>query len=156
MKRWKCALAVLGLFSFLAVNQVDTDLTAEDREVIQYMVEYHLPELRPPKEFKNFRAETMYIFDLVRAVLAMTELGGGIPRGAPREPMDVYLRQMGECYDRSRFIEKMLRYAGFKARHAVGGEAIGAFGVVVAAEPLIGARERQRRLRRFAFAPELA
>src|SRR3546814_13565188 len=34
-----------------------------------------------------------------------------------REPKDLYAGQSGECYDRSRSIEKLLRLAGFEARH---------------------------------------
>jgi transglutaminase-like putative cysteine protease len=34
-----------------------------------------------------------------------------------REPRDVILGKSGICYDRSRVIEKILRYAGFPTRH---------------------------------------
>src|SRR3546814_7846634 len=34
-----------------------------------------------------------------------------------REPKDLYAVHSGECYDRSRSIEKLLRLAGFEARH---------------------------------------
>ena len=50
--------------------------------------------------------------------------------------------------------ERDVAPAGFQARHAVGGEAVGVVGFVVAAETFVGARERQRGLRRFAFAAE--
>ena len=48
------------------------------------------------------------------------ELGSNeviIQKGKSRELKDLYLYKGGECYDRSRSIEKILNYFGFKTRH---------------------------------------
>lgn len=41
----------------------------------------------------------------------------GIPDYADREPMDLLKAQAGLCYDRSRTLDKMLKWLGFETRH---------------------------------------
>ena len=40
-----------------------------------------------------------------------------MPYGTKREPKDVFEAKAGLCYDRSRVIEKILNFYGFKTRH---------------------------------------
>lgn len=97
----------------LNYHAVDNSLSAEDR---QYIPKY-LQGIAPLPEQPTYMDELAFIMSVQHSVLGIAPLDEGIPLGQPREPMDLYLQKKGLCFDRSRVLEKILRYAGFKTRH---------------------------------------
>jgi hypothetical protein len=106
-----CAL----LFSVLAYHQVSDRVTEEDRLFIpKYIGDQLLSTVRSQMTYGN---ELDFILHVQRSVLAVAPGNEEIPFNTEREPKDLYLAKSGLCFDRSRVIEKILRYAGFETRH---------------------------------------
>jgi hypothetical protein len=103
------------LAAILAYHEVDNSLTQEDRGYIpKYLGSI---SMMPPMEQRTFNDELAFIEHVQDAVLKRASLNEGIPLDSKREPKELYLAKKGLCYDRSRVIEKILRYSGFKTRH---------------------------------------
>ena len=106
------AAAIIGL---LAWHGVDDSLSADDRRVIpQYLA--GIPAM-PAGPVRRYQDEIDFIVRVQRAVLRIAPRNVGLPYDATREPGDLLRAGHGLCYDRSRAIEKILRYAGFEVRH---------------------------------------
>lgn len=111
----------MGIFSafficlvpILSYNAVDNSLSQTD---IQYIPKY-LAEVRSLPEKSTYEDEVNFITSVQRAVLNVVPGVEGIPFGQKREPKELYEAKSGLCFDRSRVIEKILRYSGFDARH---------------------------------------
>jgi arylamine N-acetyltransferase len=58
-----------------------------------------------------------FIISVQHAVLDVAPRNEGLPFGQQREPKELYEAKTGLCFDRSRVIEKILRYSGFHTRH---------------------------------------
>ena len=97
----------------LNYHAVDNSLSAEDK---QYIPKY-LQGIVPLPQQPTYTQELAFIRSVQRSVLAIAPENQGIPFGRPREPMDLYTEKKGLCFDRSRVLEKVLRYSGFKTRH---------------------------------------
>ncbi len=111
-------LATGAAFILLALtlnyHAVDNSLSAEDK---QYIPKY-LQGIAPLPDQPSYREELAFIRSVQRSVLAIAPLeDAGIPFGQPREPMNLYIEKKGLCFDRSRVLEKIFRYSGFKTRH---------------------------------------
>jgi hypothetical protein len=103
------------LVTVLAYHAVDNSLTPEDVEYIgRYLEAGQVGAL--PRE-RAFDDEVAFIRAVQNAVLHIAPEQRGIADNQSREPGDLYAARAGLCFDRSRTIEKILRYAGFKARH---------------------------------------
>ena len=101
------------LFLVLSSNRVDNAITEEDKRFIPHYV-----ESIPPLEHNSTYTEELEIIKHIQdAVLTVAPNNEGLPYNTEREPKDVYLASKGLCYDRSRVIEKILRYSGFNTRH---------------------------------------
>lgn len=94
-------------------HAVDNSLSSEDKEYI----EKYLVESKGIPQMATYEDELEFIVAVQRAVLTIAPGMEGIPLGHKREPRDLYEAKTGLCFDRSRVIEKVLRYAGFDARH---------------------------------------
>ena len=122
MRSWKWrriglggALAVGAVATLLAWHGVDDSLSAEDRQAIpKYLAD--VPHLPPPSR-RRYRDEIGFIAGVQRAVFRVAPRAEGLPYDAEREPLDLLQAGHGVCYDRSRVIEEILRYAGFDVRH---------------------------------------
>jgi hypothetical protein len=119
--RWSARTLVLFVAAafctimFLAWHAVDTAVSDEDRTYIpKYLVGISTP---PAETQRTYRAEIKFIDEVQKAVLRIASGKDGVPLDAEREPRDVFEAKTGLCYDRSRVIEKILRYAGFEVRH---------------------------------------
>ena len=118
MNRKEFALLSLGIFSIclvsiLSYNAVDNSLTQLDKQYIsKYLVE--VPSL---PEKSTYEDEVKFIISVQYAVLNVAPRNEGIPFGQKREPKELYEAKTGLCFDRSRVIEKILRYSGFDVRH---------------------------------------
>lgn len=105
-----CSLCLVPLLSY---NAVDNSLSQTD---IQYIPKY-LAEVRSLPEKSTYEDEVNFITSVQRAVLNVVPGVEGIPFGQQREPKELYEAKTGLCFDRSRVIEKILRYSGFDVRH---------------------------------------
>lgn len=104
---------VIILIGWASINQVDIQLTEEDREAVSFLLRHM--GLSPghatyDEQLKTIRA-------VQSGVLAIAPINEGIPLGEAREPKDLLAAGRGLCYDRSRTIEKVLRALGFEVRH---------------------------------------
>jgi len=71
----------------------------------------------PPGPQRSYQDEIDFIEGVQRAVLNVAPRNEGLPTGGPREPRDLFEARKGLCFDRSRVIEKILRYAALETRH---------------------------------------
>jgi transglutaminase superfamily protein len=109
------SLAVVTIFfiAFLAYSEVDNSLTAEDHI---YIAKY-LEGIPPLPASRNYDNELDFIIQVQKSVLQDSAHRDALPFSTEREPKDLYNAKAGLCYDRSRAIEKILRYIGFETRH---------------------------------------
>jgi hypothetical protein len=109
------AIALAGLVSLLEWHAVDNSVSDQDREYIpKYLV--GVPAM-PPEPERGYQDEIDFIERVQRAVLNVAPLNEGLPPGSSREPRDLFEARRGLCFDRSRVIEKILRYEAFETRH---------------------------------------
>lgn len=101
--------------SILIYNQVDNSITTEDIEYIRLFLRD--TNVITGSESRSYEEEIDIITMVQSAVLSIASGNIGIPYGAQREPKNVYSAKSGLCYDRSRVIEKILRYLHFQTRH---------------------------------------
>ena len=108
-------ITAIFLTTILAYHEVDNSLTEEDKQYItKYLEETNILPLLKERTFKD---ELDFIVQSQNAVLKVAPANEGIPFNTKREPKELYLSKTGLCYDRSRVIEKILRYSGFRTRH---------------------------------------
>lgn len=112
-KLFTLLIVAIILFMVLFYNRVDNSITKEDRLFIAKYLET-IPYL---KENQTYKEELEFIKKIQDSVLKVAPSHKGLPFGTEREPKDVYLASRGLCYDRSRVIEKILRFSGFDTRH---------------------------------------
>ena len=106
------SVIILGVVVF-SYNAVDNSLTEED---MQYIPKFLVGVDSLPKKYK-FKDGIKYIAAVQKSVIEIAPHLGGLPFGQKREPKELFLAKRGLCFDRSRVIEKILRYSGFKTRH---------------------------------------
>jgi hypothetical protein len=103
----------ISALTALAYDQVDNSLSAEDRQYIPL----YLKGITTLPKTPSYAQELDFIRAVQHSVLNVAPRNDGLPLDEPREPKDLYLARTGLCYDRSRVIEKILRYSGFQERH---------------------------------------
>ncbi len=118
---WRGAIAifVLSVIAILAYNDVTTAVTQDDKVYADRFLRdagYSDPLGRPPAT--AFDDQLRVILTVQDAVLSLAPHDIPIALDREREPKDVYEAKSGLCYDRSRAIEKILSYLGYKVRHA--------------------------------------
>ena len=94
-------------------HSVDNSLSKED----EHYIPLYLNNIKPQPLNPKFEDQLQFISSVQQSVLKVSMEKTGIPFGKKREPKELYEAQAGLCYDRSRVIEKILRYSGFKTRH---------------------------------------
>lgn len=102
-----CAAAVLSY------HAVDNSPTEDDVRFIPI----YLQGITPLPASPAYTDELDFIVAVQRSVLRVAPQNKGLPYGQKREPKELYEARRGLCYDRSRVIEKILRYSGLEARH---------------------------------------
>jgi hypothetical protein len=102
-----CAVAVLSL------HAVDNSLSEEDKQYIPL----YLRNVESLSEDRTYRDELDFIISVQRSVLNIAPRNDGLPVGQKREPKELYEAKTGLCFDRSRVIEKIYKYSGFRTRH---------------------------------------
>lgn len=106
-------MLILSAALTLSYHDVDNSLTEEDRQYIPL----YLRDVAPLPENPSYLDELNFIISVQRTVLKIAPRNEGLPFGQKREPKELYLAKSGWCYDRSRVIEKILRFSGFETRH---------------------------------------
>ncbi len=106
-------MLILSTAFILSYHEVDNSLTKEDRQYIPL----YLSDIDPLPENPSYRDELNFIIAVQSSVLKIAPRNEGLPFGQRREPKELYIAKSGWCYDRSRVIEKILRFSGFEARH---------------------------------------
>lgn len=113
-------LLVFGLLLILATGfatqwQVDNALTEED---VVYINKYLRDgNVQPLPSAPSYTDELKFIQSVQRAVLAVVHGNIRTYRVGGVEPKDLYMAKSSLCYGRSRVIEKILRFEGFRTRH---------------------------------------
>lgn len=107
------AFLVICAVVVLSYHAVDNSLTEEDRQYIPM----YLSDVIPLPENPTYRDQLGFIISVQRSVLNIAPRNDGLPFAQKREPKELYVAKTGLCYDRSRVIEKILRYSGFETRH---------------------------------------
>ena len=119
--RWIGVLAMVSVVSVLVASyhNVPVSVSAEDREYIARIFSEggHDGLLERGSEPGSFDHEVHFILAVQDAVLRFAPHAEPIPNDQPREPKDLYQARRGQCFDRSRTIEKALALAGFRVRH---------------------------------------
>jgi hypothetical protein len=106
-----CVVAI-GAIAILAFHQVPLRTTSEDAKAVDRL----LPEGRVTP--RNFQEEVALILRVQDRVLAASPEERGIALDEPRELQNLLIARHGAGFDRSRAIETILRYYGFRTRHA--------------------------------------
>ncbi|MGD9252176.1 MAG: transglutaminase domain-containing protein [Desulfobacterales bacterium] len=106
-------MLILSATLILSYHDVDNSLTEEDRQYIPL----YLRDVAPLPENPSYLDELNFIISVQLTVLKIAPRNEGLPFGQKREPKELYEAKSGWCYDRSRVIEKILRFSGFETRH---------------------------------------
>ncbi len=105
-------LILLLLGGYLYYSEVDNSITEEE---IFYITKF-VPEKLDGASL-SYENQVLFIENVLSAVLLIASDNIGIKQNRSREPRDLFKSKSGLCYDRSRVIEKILRYNGFRTRH---------------------------------------
>ena len=106
-------LLVVFAVNVLSYHAVDNSLSADDKRYIPM----YLHDVRPLSNNPTYQDELKFIVSIQRSVLDIAPGNSGLPFGQKREVKELYEAKSGLCYDRSRVIEKLLRFSGFETRH---------------------------------------
>lgn len=106
---------VLAVMALLTYHQVGNSLTSEDVKYIKKFLGE--ADILSFSEQRGYEDERRFIIKVQKTVLRIAHNSNGIPFNMQREPKNIFLAKSGLCYDRSRVIEKILRYSDFQTRH---------------------------------------
>lgn len=107
----------ISLVSFVLLCHVwDSRVRNDITQVDEVYIKKFLAGIKPVSH-DNWQDEVRFIIEVKWAVLNHSLKRMGIPKGKQREPRDLWESGYGNCYDRSRVLEKILRYSGFRTRH---------------------------------------
>jgi hypothetical protein len=117
--RLNIALAITCLLVWqIAVHDVPTSLTSDDIVVAKALLDpIRIAPVADARASLPYDDQIKEIRAVQRLVLDLAPKSDPIPLGHTREPRDLVGYGSGLCYDRSRTIEKLLRYLGFTVRH---------------------------------------
>lgn len=110
---------VLSLFiSIVYANRVEREVTSQDIVYIKKIL--HEADYKPQalKYSRDYQQQLHSIMAVQEAVFETTPETAPIPPNQTREPEDLYKFNSANCSDRSRFMDKALRYLGFRTRYA--------------------------------------
>ena len=114
----KVILFTVILFTvFLFYSKVDNTITNEDiRYIKKILVVGNISKIENINEL-SLKKQVDLIKKVQESVLNISPSLKGIPLCQLREPKQLYYSKFSSCSERSRTIEKVLRYLGFKTRH---------------------------------------
>jgi len=103
--------SVFAVVLIFSVTNVPVRLTAEDKAIFAGF------GFSPPARELSYAEQIDTIRRVQSLVIDRFPNQQGIPEHQPREPKDLVAAGGGLCFDRSRFIEKLLKFHGFETRH---------------------------------------
>ena len=103
----------ISIPTILYYHSVDNSLTKDDYE---YIPKY-LNNITQISKESTYKEELDFISSVQRSTFDIVSVSGSIPINQQREPKELYFAKVAGCSERSRLIEKILRYSGFKTRH---------------------------------------
>lgn len=104
------------LFSTTWYHNVSKKITSEDKIQIESLLNFQNEDVSKIND--NFENQITFIKKIQSIVIdSISPSQTGIPLGRNREPINVIQYGQGQCFDRSRLIEKILIHYGFKIRH---------------------------------------
>jgi len=113
------ALVALGLVGVYVTSNVSTTLTEEDRtyadRILRETGHGGLVGKAAPRDFDD---QVKTILAVQDAVLTTAPENTAIPFDRPRELADLYKARSGQCFDRSRAMERILNHLGLTTRYA--------------------------------------
>ena len=104
-------IAVMFVLLFGWATNVPAAVTEEDEATFRSL------GFSPPTRPLTYVEEIELIKRLHSFVIDRFPHAPGIPEYRSREPKDLEIAGRGLCFDRSRYIEKLLAFHGFKTRH---------------------------------------
>ena len=113
-----CVFIGLGavIIPLLSSHAVDLSISDDDKTYIQKAYDSINFQDRAPTQ--TFEGEIERIEAIQKAAFAITPNQDAIPMSRPREPKDLFELRTANCSDRSRFLHKAYRLAGFDVRYA--------------------------------------
>jgi hypothetical protein len=112
-KRIFFIILIAILIIILSYHSVSHKLTKDDYE---YIPKYLLNIAELSKE-SSYQEELDFISAVQISSFSIVPNAGSIPKNQKREPKELYLTKVAGCSARSRTLEKIFRYSGFKTRH---------------------------------------
>jgi hypothetical protein len=106
------AISLVFVFYLYLAGSVDNELESTDIAAIK-MLRVESTCLKKA----DFQSEILCIKSIQLAIQSLVPNRGCAAKGVRIEPLDFVQRGYGCCYDRARFMEKSLRFYGFKTRH---------------------------------------
>jgi hypothetical protein len=116
VNRKKLILPILLFIIMIAIlyhHSVNNSLTKDDYEYIPKF----LNNISQISKESTYEEELDFISVVQLASFDLVPNAGSIPKNQKREPKELYLAKVAGCSDRSRLLEKIFRYSGFKTRH---------------------------------------
>lgn len=113
------ALIVGSALLILVVHDVPTALTVEDHASAEQVLATtgHADLIGIDAANADYETQIRMVLAVQDAVLKAAPGSIGIPLNHEREPKNLLAAKSGLCFDRSRTIEKVLRYLGIETRH---------------------------------------
>lgn len=117
MKKIFFLFFILVCFSFIYSSKVDNTITKEDIKYInKFLIDGNIDKYNNINQL-NAELQINVIEKVQDIVLKTSPNLKSLPLCTLREPKQIYYSKNSSCSERSRVIEKILRYIGFKTRH---------------------------------------
>lgn len=98
---------------FLALCQVPRALTPRDIAILHDKF-----SLQANTQALDYAIQIRQIRQIQKTLFRLSPGDAAIPPGQSREPADLVRNGHGQCFDRSRTLDKALRYVGYQTRYA--------------------------------------
>ncbi|MCK6419073.1 MAG: hypothetical protein L6Q57_09105 [Alphaproteobacteria bacterium] len=111
-----CAFAIgifLAALTVFYLSHVPRAITASDRAIFETKI-----DLRPSSAPEDYASQIRQIRNIQRAIFRASPGTAPIAYNQEREPSNLFLARHGECFDRSRTLDKALRFVGYETRYA--------------------------------------
>lgn len=101
------------LFIIISSNKVDNIISAEGRNYTTKYLNHHKIAMKR----KTYQQEISFINKVQLRLLNVSKIMKSIPKHKSIETKKIYELEDGDCFTRSKVIEKNLRFSDFRTRH---------------------------------------
>ena len=109
-------ISSITLIIIIFYNNVPSKLTEQDKVSIEQFIGDLDIDLKLIQEDYEYQIEILKKINK-KVLTSIEPSSSGIPLGESREPSEQIDKGFGQCFDRSRLIEKTCKFLGFKTRH---------------------------------------